>query len=312
MMLFLIRALAIGLATASLIGQELSIHRAVEIELETEAGVGYQLQTSADLLDWQDFDSPFRGSGRPVLKTLRTTVGALFVRAQKVENVSLTDQDVIFQHSTLDALLLGLYEGDLSFGDLLQRGDFGVGTFQGVDGELVVLDGQAYRIRVDGIASHVEDSTLTPFAVITFFEPDLTLELENVGNYDSLRQQLDAVLPSRNLLYAIRISSIFESLTTRSVPVQQRPYPPLVDVVANQTTFDFVEVSGTMVGFKLPAYLSGINASGYHFHYVDDARVTGGHVLELSGSRMKVEIDICDRLEIDLPEQEDFLSAELE
>ncbi len=311
-MRYYITGFVTGLFSFCLYGQELTIHRAVEMELHSVVGIYYQLQTSADLSTWQNVDAPFRGTGRTLLKTLRTTGNQKFVRTIEVDSGSLTDEDVIFQHSTLGALLIGLYEGDLPFGEVLQRGNIGLGTFQGVDGELVVLDGKAYRIRVDGSVSQVEDSTLTPFAVVTFFEPDLTFELENVESYESFQQQLDALLPSQNLLYALRVKATFDTLTTRSVPVQTSPYPPLVDVVANQTTFDLAGSSGTMVGFKLPPYLSEINATGYHFHFIDDARSKGGHVLNFSGVNLKVEVDVSDRLELDLPEQDDFLNADLE
>jgi acetolactate decarboxylase len=300
------------IGSGSLYSQQLIIHQAVEIEVPTQAGQYYQLQASDDLSSWRSVGVPFRGTGVNHTQAVRAESAGQYFRSIQSVAVPSDREEVIFQHSTLGALLVGLYEGDLQFDRLLQRGDFGVGTFQGVDGELVVLDGQAYRIRVDGVASEVAGSSLTPFAVVTFFEPDLTLDLATVDSFESLQEQIDAILPSDNLLYAVKVNGVFSQLTTRSVPAQDRPYPALVDVVAGQTTFDFENIQGTMVGFRLPSYLSGINATGYHFHFIDQARQTGGHVLGFSATNLKVEIDVSKRLEMDLPEQADFLEATLE
>ncbi len=299
------------LLAASVGAQSLRIHQAVEIEVPTEQGRAYQLQTSTDLSSWASLGESFRGTGRIELKSLRVHSAGRFFRSIEIPVSPSVSEDVIFQHSTLGALLVGLYEGDLRFDRLLEQGDFGLGTFQGVDGELVVLDGTAYRIRVDGTASLVSPETLTPFAVVTHFEPDLVFEVTDVTSFESLGALIRQRLSSPNLLYAIKVTGIYSVLTTRSVPAQERPYPPLVDVVANQTTFDLDGIEGTMVGFLLPGYLSSLNASGFHFHFVDESRSTGGHVLELAASRLRVEVDICQRLEMDLPETSDFLEAEL-
>ncbi len=305
-------ALGFFLLLVSVKGQSLTIHQAVEIEVPTEKGRSYQIQASADLQTWVSLGDPFRGTGEIETKSLRAQSSGQFFRSVQISLPPSEMEDVIFQHSTLGALLLGIYEGDLSFDRLLERGNFGLGTFQGVDGELVVLDGEAYRIRVDGMVSTVTPQTQTPFAVVTHFESDLVFELTGIDSMESLGVAIDERLPSKNLLYAIKVTGIYDELTTRSVPAQERPYPPLVDVVANQTTFDLAGNSGTMVGFRLPAYLSALNATGYHFHFVNDARTQGGHVLELGAAKLRVEVDVCQGLEMSLPENEDFLLAPFE
>lgn len=50
-------------------------------------------------------------------------------------------QDTLYQVSTLDSLMQGVYDGELMLEELLQRGDFGIGTFDALDGEMVILDG---------------------------------------------------------------------------------------------------------------------------------------------------------------------------
>ena len=78
--------------------------------------------------------------------------GALPVRAAEV-----------YQVSTISSLLAGGYDGDTTVGHLLRHGGFGLGTFNGVDGEMMVLDGRVYRGTVDGRAHAVAATALTPF-----------------------------------------------------------------------------------------------------------------------------------------------------
>ncbi len=312
----MIKRLVISIGLLSLVdaalSQTLSIRPAVQVDVPTQPGVYYQVESSSDLAEWRTVGDPFRGTGLPVAKSFLAQPTEQFFRSIVVAPQPTEAEEIIFQYSTLGALLEGLYEGELRFDDLLGRGDLGLGTFQGVDGELVILDGEAYRIRVDGMVSVVAPETLTPFAVVTFFEPDLVFELSDIEDFGALGNAIDERLPSDNLLYALRVTGLYESLTTRSVPEQERPFPPLVDVVGDQTTFDLSGAVGTMVGFRLPAYIGELNATGYHFHFVDDARTRGGHVLQLGASTLRVEVDICQRLEMALPENEDFQLAPLE
>lgn len=294
-------------------GQELSIRRAIEIEFNgLNVGQYYQLEASEDFEQWQALGPSFRSQGTTQSQLLRGEGGVRFYRVRESAPAPTIAEEMVYQHSTLGALIVGVYEGDLTFGELLRQGDFGLGTFQAVDGELIVLEGQAYRVRVDGVASTVPAETLTPFGVVTFFEPDLEFELNAADSFEALQALIEAELPSPNLPYAIKVTGTFESLTTRSVPAQQTPYPPLGEVVAAQTTFDFASIEGTMVGFRLPSYTSEVNAAGFHFHFLDHARTTGGHVLAVSGSGLRVEVDVCQGLVIDLPGSEPFLSTPLE
>src|SRR6476661_8800723 len=72
----------------------------------------------------------------------------------------------VYQISTISSLLAGGYDGDTTVGELIRHGDFGLGTFNGVDGEMIVLDGQTYRATTDGLAHPVAPTELTPFAVV--------------------------------------------------------------------------------------------------------------------------------------------------
>ena len=133
----------------------------------------------------------------------------------------------LFQTSTLQALMAGVYDGDLTFQALARHGDFGLGTFDALDGEMIALDGIFYQIKADGRVSPVAGSMKTPFAEVTFFKAGRTHMIEMPLNYQQLLDYVDRLLPSPNLPYAIRIDGLFTSVKTRSIPRQQKPYPPL-------------------------------------------------------------------------------------
>jgi len=208
---------------------------------------------------------------------------------------------VLFQTSTIDALLDGRYDGDVTFAELGQRGDLGLGTVDALDGEMILLDGRFYQVRSDGRAYEIDSRTKTPFAVVTFFEPGLIQSLPGPMDLTALYSHLDALAPDTATLYAVRVDASFEHVRTRSVPRQRKPYPPLAEVVQNQPTFDLDKVQGSLVGFRFPVQTQGLNVAGYHFHFITDDRSAGGHVLGCRISGGEVRIDHETDLGIELP-----------
>jgi acetolactate decarboxylase len=224
----------------------------------------------------------------------------------------LTQREILFQVSTIDALLNGVYEGVETYGKVLQYGDFGIGTFEGLDGEMIGFDGNFYQVKADGIAYPVSSSMKTPFACVTFFDIDHEERLSPGMDYVQLQQFIDDTLPTRNIFYAIKIEGAFSYMKTRSVPRQERPYPPLVDVTANQPVFEFHDVKGTMVGFRCPDYVSGINVPGYHLHFLTESRDAGGHVLEFRVEEAVAFVDDTPEFLMALPgEDSDFYKIDL-
>ena len=219
--------------------------------------------------------------------------------------------DVLFQVSTIDALLEGVYDGDVTFGELGRHGDFGIGTFNRLDGEMICLDGEFYKIRVDGKVYSVPNEEKTPFAVITDFSADSTLKVNNIEGFKLLEERLNPLISSKNIFYAIRIDGKFEYVKTRSVPGQSEPYQPLASVVKEQALFEFEDVRGTIVGFWCPSYVKGINVPGYHLHFILEDRSSGGHLLECKISDATVKIDDTFSFYMVLPEEKEFLSADL-
>ncbi len=209
----------------------------------------------------------------------------------------------IFQVSTFHALKRGVYDGETNFAELKKHGDFGLGTVNGLDGEMLALNGEFFQIKADGKVYPIAENGKTPFAVVTFFKPDKTVTLPRISNMEELQETLDRMLlPSTNSLCAIRIDGEFKYIKVRSVPRQEKPYPGLEDALKNQTEFELKNVRGTLVGFRFPNYMDGVNVPGYHFHFITADKKAGGHILECSTEGANADIAPISNLSVRLLE----------
>lgn len=216
---------------------------------------------------------------------------------------AVADGDAVFQTATIEALLDGAYDGDLSVGELLEHGDLGIGTLDGLDGELVVIDGAAFVARVDGSLHSVAGKVRTPFAVVCRFRPSITATLGACVSFDALTEAVRGLAPDAPVL-AVRLDGTFERLVVRSVARQHPPYPPLRDVVAHQAEHHLTDVRGTLVGFCFPDRTGGLEVPGWHLHAVDDARTVGGHVMDVAlATGARVAIEATGDLHVEVPSQ---------
>lgn len=190
------------------------------------------------------------------------------------------DRQQITQVSILNALMLGHYDGVMPMGEVLEYGDFGLGTCDHLDGELIVLDGKAYQAKADGTVVEVPAAETTPFAVVTFFEKQSKLPCAGIGSLQELEGRLDTASGDENLFVAVRVEATFESITFRSVGRQEPPYQPLVEVAKKQSVWSHEKVKGTLVGIRSPKWVGGLSVAGYHWHFLSDDHKLGGHVLE--------------------------------
>ncbi len=233
--------------------------------------------------------------------------------SEECEDSPVNSYDETFtQVSTIDAILEGIYDGVISYGDLKTYGNFGIGTFEGLDGEMVAFRNDFYQIKADGVAYEVSDSMTTPFAQMVFFDVDETIKLSDGINMENLGDYIDIHLPTENIFYAIKIEGTFDYVKTRSVPGQTKPYPPLIEVTANQPIFEFNDIEGTIVGFRCPPYMEGLGVPGYHLHFLTDDRDAGGHVLEIDVNQATATLDHTSELFVILPgEGSDFYDIDL-
>ena len=222
------------------------------------------------------------------------------------------DTDLIFHYSVLKALDNGVLEGLMEVNELKEHGDHGLGTYNGLDGEMVVLDRKVYRITPAGEVTEAGENMLIPYAIVNFFEPEKTLSLSGKDNldYDSLASMMDTVLPSRNLFYAFRITGDFDYIKCGGADRQEKPYDKTIpEMLADRPIYEKENIPGTLVGFWCPDYIGDINTSGFHLHFLSDDRSMGGHLLAFKASSLKVQYDIKSRYEILLPDTESFRRA---
>lgn len=216
----------------------------------------------------------------------------------------------ITQVSTIDALLAGVYDGQMSLATLREYGDFGLGTFEGLDGEMVLLDGTFYKIRADGRVYRPALSERTPFACVTTFVADHKETLAQPTNLQELEARIDAAAPQQNRFCAFMVRGEFRSVRARSVAAQKPPYPPLAEVTKTQAVFVLKNVRGTLVGFRSPAWAKGVNVPGYHLHFLADDLSCGGHVLDLELTQGALQTEtLRGSLTICLPKDSAYFDA---
>ncbi|MGH3393105.1 MAG: acetolactate decarboxylase [Streptosporangiaceae bacterium] len=217
----------------------------------------------------------------------------------------------VYQTSTMAALLDGIYDGEVTIAELLGHGDFGLGTFNHLDGEMVVLGGVCHHLRADGSASVAAADDHTPFAAVTWFQPETTVPLPEPASRGEVQARIDEVVESANLMQAVRISGMFSRVRTRTVMAQAQPYPPLTEATADQPVTEFRDVTGTLAGFRTPDYEQGISVAGYHLHFINESRTHGGHVLDFEIRQGTATIAVSSELHLSLPRTPAFRTANL-
>jgi len=228
-----------------------------------------------------------------------------------VRLLSYRDKDTLYQISTINALMKGCYEGNVNISELKKHGDFGIGTFNDLDGEMVEIDHEFYQIKSDGRSYEAKDSLQTPFCMVVFFNAGREIMVNELLDCKKLENLIDAGLSTKNIPYAVRIDGKFDYVKLRSVPRQKRPYPPLAEAAKGQSVFELYDISGTIVGFRIPEYLEKINVAGYHWHFITKDRKNGGHLFACQMVSGCIRIGVIKRLAVNFPQSNDFFQIDL-
>jgi acetolactate decarboxylase len=215
----------------------------------------------------------------------------------------------LFQISTIDALLQGDYDGYASLKEISGKGNFGIGTVNALDGELILENGIFYQVKSDGKVYHPSIDLKTPFASVVQFLPEDSLDVNDVS-FQQLKSLVDSLMTGKNYFYAIRLEGEFNYVRTRSVPAQNKPYPSLAVVTQNQPEFTIQQTTGKLTGFYCPDFVKGINIPGYHLHYLANDKLSGGHLLDFQLKSGKLKLDKIRYFEMLLPESGSFQKTE--
>ena len=216
----------------------------------------------------------------------------------------------LFQVSTLNDLMLGDYNGTCSVKELLKHGDTGIGTYDGLDGEAIILNGKAYDGRANGIVSEMSDNDSLPFTTVAFFDESVKEEKVTFESIEDFKAKLAAELPSTNFFYMIKMHGKF-NVRVRSCFKQEKPYEPLFKVAKDQREFEYHDIEGYVVGVYCPNYVEGMNLPGWHIHFISEDLTKGGHILKLSGEKVSYKLNKLTGWDLVLPETKEFSTFNL-
>jgi acetolactate decarboxylase len=244
---------------------------------------------------------------REVSRTRRSTSSLVTAAlAQYLEKPIHT----LFQVSISGALVAGVYDREVSVQTVLEHGNFGLGTFANLDGEMVVVEGRVYQVQGSGRVSEAGPDAGAPFAVVTWFEPDTDVSIAAVSSFKDLQARCDEFRRSGNIFYALRLDGRFKRVRTRAVNPPQ-PGTRLVEAAKAQSEFSFTDIDGTLVGLWSPGFSSAFSVAGYHFHFLSADRQHGGHLLDLEADMLRLKVEALTDFQLALPESEAFLKADL-
>lgn len=212
-----------------------------------------------------------------------------------------------FQVSTLQALMLGYTKRVISVGELLKGGDTGLGTFENVDGEMIVVDGRCFRAEDDGNVIPASPDDGVPFASVAFMSNNPEFSITGISNAEMLKTRLNVIIEENfgiNSMHIVRIDGTFIRVMARSEAYTRSQHVELSEILKKtQRDFEFESIEGTVVGLYYPDYMDGINASGWHFHFISKDKKRGGHVFDLSFDKASVRLDKISSIEIRIPNE---------
>lgn len=238
------------------------------------------------------------------------------VEANKNVGIQIEKKDDLYQVSLLNGLMQGDYDGSVSVEELLKHGDTGLGTFDKLDGEMIVINGEVYKAKSDGTVQKQPKTELTPFAAVGFLDNDYNLSgLNGVKSLEELKIILNKAVTEqaadKNAFYMVKIDGEFNMAHVRSVPKQQKPYRPLNVIASEQKEYEYNNVKGTIIALYCPDYVEGINLPSWHFHFITDQRDKGGHLLGINIKYAKGTMDKIQNYNLVLPSSSTFANMEL-
>ena len=186
------------------------------------------------------------------------------------------------QISLFSVLLGGHYGGIVSVGEVKQLGGMAIATMDRLDGEVQMIDGVLYQACADGTVRLPSDEETIPFGTVADFRAEGTVNLNGIPSYEQFEERMKAICPCEDFPLAIRLAGRFACMKVRAVRRQEQDGVGLAEAAKDEAIFELNDVSGDLVGFRLPGYMNGVNAPGWHLHFMDSERSHGGHVVNFS------------------------------
>ncbi len=236
--------------------------------------------------------------------------------SDKAEKTAIneSDKDKVYQVALLQSLTLGQYDGVITVEDLKKHGDIGIGTYEGVNGEMIYLDGEMYQALGDGSVVIADESETVPFATVAYFDKDDEVKDVKVESLDEMKEKLNKIVKDNgsNQFYFIKAEGTYEDMQVRSELKQEKPYKTLDEALkTDQREFEYKDVDGTLVAIYFPEYFSTLNTPGWHFHFISDDKSMGGHVLDLSNFEGDIKVSEMNQFEMYCPDTDTFNDEDL-
>ena len=228
--------------------------------------------------------------------------------------ITQNDRETINQVALLQSLALGNFEGTITVKEWKTFGDTGIGTFDGLNGELIALDGVIYQGDQNCRAKIMSDKDTIPFSNITFFDKDFSIKLNNINDKAALESKLNECVKKEgeNNFYMVKISAEYSQILICSEAKQNKPYPTLVQALqATQKEVTLNNIRGTIVGLYCPAFMSSLNSVGWHFHFISADKKYAGHVLEMGVTSGEAQFDKTEKFAMRVPNTKDFQNLNL-
>ncbi len=234
--------------------------------------------------------------------------GTLLFNTANATAAPAQDKETVYQVALLQSLAMGYFDGSISVKNLKTHGDTGIGTFEGLNGEMIFLDGVVYRADGNCKINVMGDRETVPFSNVTFFEKDFSVKLRDVADKAALEKILNELVDKhgRNSFYMVKIPGEFNEILIRSERAAEEPYPTLVEALKTQKEITPQNIGGTIVGLYCPDFMSSLNSVGWHFHFISADKKIGGHVLELNLKSGEAQFDKTDKFSMGLPMKENF------
>ena len=237
----------------------------------------------------------------PALFLLSVSLAALLQGGCRTTCTTLVqDRDTVYQLAPFLYILSGNYDGAVTAAQFKAAGTLGIGTFEGLDGEAVLLDGTLYQVKGDGTVTVPEETRRMPFGACTLFDNDLRRVMRNIASYELFSKTLESDFADKQIFYAICAEGLFKTIRVRSCDKQAKPYRPLAEATKQQHEYTYENVRGTLVGFWTPPFVPGsVGVPGFHLHFLSRDRTTGGHVLDFKADALSLTLDPTPRLTVD-------------
>jgi len=207
----------------------------------------------------------------------------------------------IYQLSTIETLLAGNYDGQKHVEYLKSHGNFGIGTFDKLDGEMIFYKGEIFKAQSNGTVCDAKENETTPYATVCWFQPSIEFSIAHFSTIIELDSIIKKQLPNDSYIYAIEVTGMFDSISVRSVNKQEKPYKPLIEIVKTQAIFSNYSIPGALIGFYSPSTVKEIMVKGMHLHFLSEDMKKAGHLLKVSSNKnVHCRIAVYSGMQLDL------------